>query len=138
MFKDETLPAGVIGLGIDTIEIGRIREILTSRTGARFEQRVFTPGEIAYCRSKPDPHPHFAARFAAKEAGMKALGTGWNAEVGWQGIEVLNEEGGKPRLKFNGKTAGFAEKFGCKSCLVSLSHDQEHAVAAVILVGGQG
>ena len=135
---EENLPFGVIGLGIDTIEIARIREALERRSGQRFEHRVFLPAEIAYCRSMSDPYPHFAARFAAKEAGMKALGTGWTAEVFWKGIEIIKDEKGKPLLQFNGKTAEFAESFGVASGHVSLSHDRERAVATVILIGKEG
>ena len=133
----ENLPAGVIGLGIDTVEIGRIRKALESRSGQRFERRVFTPGEIAYCRSMPDPFSHFAARFAAKEAGMKALGTGWTAEVFWKGIEIIKDERGKPLLQFNGKTGEFALSFGAVSGHVSLSHDRERAMAVVVLLGNR-
>ena len=135
MAADENLPAGVIGLGIDTIEIERIRKAMQGRTGQRLERRVFTPGEIAYCRSMSNPFPHFAARFAAKEAGMKALGTGWTAEVYWKGIEIIKDNRGKPLLKFNGKTADFAAAFGVASGHVSLSHDRGRAVAVVVLMG---
>ncbi|MBN2289087.1 MAG: holo-ACP synthase [Candidatus Glassbacteria bacterium] len=131
------LPDSVIGLGIDTIEIARIREAMQSRSGERFERRVFTPQEIAYCRSRPDPFPHFAARFAAKEAGMKALGTGWTAEVFWQGLEIVRDRMGKPLLQLNGKTAEFAAAAGVVSGHVSLSHDRERAVAVVILSAGK-
>ena len=135
MDLEEGLSASVIGLGIDTIEVTRVRDAMQGRSGARFEQRVFTPDEIVYCRSMGDPWPHFAARFAAKEAGMKALGTGWTAEVFWKGIEIIKDRRGKPLLKFNGKTAEHAADFGAISSHVSLSHDRERAVAVVILLG---
>ncbi|MEA1997245.1 MAG: holo-ACP synthase [Gemmatimonadota bacterium] len=127
----------VIGLGIDMIEIERITEALERRSGARFEARVFTDGEIAYCRSKMNPYPHFAARFAAKEAAMKAFGTGWCARVYWKGIEVWNDERGKPLLKFNDKTEEYARELGVTGAFVSLSHDRGRAVAVALLLGGE-
>ena len=135
MAADENRPAGVIGVGIDTLEIERIRKAMQGSTGKRFERRVFTPGEIAYCRTMSNPFPHFAARFAAKEAGMKALGTGWTAEVYWKGIEIIKDKKGKPLLQFNEKTAEFAAAFGVVSGHVSLSHDRGRAVAVVVLIG---
>jgi holo-[acyl-carrier protein] synthase len=135
MDQDQNLPVSVIGIGIDTIEIARIREAMTGRSGQRFEKRVFTDEEIAYCRSRSDPFPHFAARFAAKEAGMKALGTGWTAEVFWKGIEILRNEKGRPGIRFNDKTAVFAAEMGVAGSHVSLSHDRERAVAVAVLTG---
>ncbi|HUU27506.1 MAG TPA: holo-ACP synthase [archaeon] len=130
------LPAErIAGIGIDTIEIERIKGALEARSGARFERRVFTELEIEYCRSKADPYPHFAARFAAKESGMKALGTGWTAEVNWKGIEIWNNELGRPFLRFNGKTEQHAGKMGVTGAHVSLSHDRSRALAVVVLLG---
>lgn len=128
-------PVVVLGLGVDMIEIERIAEALERKSGARFEKRVFTDGEIAYCRSMSDPYPHFAARFAAKEAVMKALGTGWSAEVTWRGIEVVRDHRGKPHIKLNGKTAELAKKLGARVAHVSLSHDKGRAVAVALLTG---
>ena len=137
MISREDLPAGlnVLGLGIDIVEVERIQSALEGRAGERFERRVFTEGERAYCRSMSNPYPHFAARFAAKEAVMKAFGTGWTAEVNWKGIEVLRNERGKPYLNFNSPTDTFAEKFGCRSSHLSLSHDRGRAVAVAIILG---
>jgi len=132
----EFLPPGlkVLGLGVDTVEVGRIRDALEARSGARFERRVFTPGEVVYCRSKADPYPHFAARFAAKEAVMKALGTGWTAQVNWTGIEVVHGERGKPFLQLNAPTDEFARSLGLADSHISLSHDQGRAVAVALLL----
>ena len=128
----------IIGVGIDMIEIERIKSALEGRAGARFERRVFTEDEIAYCRSMANPYPHFAARFAAKESGMKAFGTGWTAAVTWKGIEVFNNQRGKPFLRFNGATGHYARELGVTEALVSLSHDKGRATAVVILLGKEG
>ena len=131
-------PALVLGLGVDLIEIERIKGALEAKSGKRFEQRVYTEGEIAYCRSKADPYPHFAARFAAKEAAMKAFGSGWTAEVFWKGIEVWNNEKGKPFLRFNGKTAELAKSIGAGGAEGSLAHDRSQAVAVALLLAPAG
>src|SRR5919197_6623436 len=91
----------VIGLGFDATDIPRIREML-DRYGDRFLRRVFTDGEIAYCTRRRDPAPHLAGRFAAKEAAMKALGTGHSRGVLWKDIEVVRQPGGPPQLRFHG------------------------------------
>ena len=128
-------PAVVLGLGVDMIEIQRIKRALEAKSGKRFERRVFTEGEIAYCRSKADPFPHFAARFAAKEAVMKAFGTGWTARVFWKGIEIRNNELGRPFITFHGKTEELAGEMGVETCQVSLSHNRSQAVAVALLLG---
>jgi holo-[acyl-carrier protein] synthase len=128
-------PVALLGIGVDVIEIERIAEALERKSGARFEKRVFTAGEIEYCRSMSDPYPHFAARFAAKEAVMKAFGTGWNADVTWQGIEIVRDKLGKPHIKFHGNTAALADKVGARRVHVSLSHDRGRAVAMAVMVG---
>lgn len=132
--KNDTIP-GLIGIGVDMIEIERIEDALGGKAGPRFEKRVFTEGEIAYCRKMKFPAPHFAARFAAKEAVMKALGTGWNAEVFWKGIEVEKDGRGKPLLKLNGKTREFAESIGVTEGHLSLTHDKGRAAAMAVLLG---
>ena len=126
---------GLIGIGVDMIEIERIEHALGGKAGPRFEKRVFTEGEIAYCRKMEYSAPHFAARFAAKEAVMKALGTGWNAEVFWKGIEVEKDKLGKPLLKLNGKTKEYAESIGVTEGHISLTHDKGRAVAMAVLLG---
>lgn len=128
-------PAVVLGLGVDIIEIERIKRALEAKSGKRFERRVYTEGEIAYCRSKADPYPHFAARFAAKEAVMKAFGTGWSARVFWKGIEIRNNELGRPFIVFHDKTEQLAGEIRVETCRISLSHNRSQAVAAALLLG---
>jgi len=104
-----------------------------ARFGDRFEQRVFTDAEIRYCRSKPNVDERFAARFAAKEAALKALGTGWRGGIRWRDVEVRREPGGRPTIAFAGKAAEMAARLGAARASLSLSHTAEHAVASVIL-----
>src|SRR5262249_17053442 len=99
----------------------------------RFLRRVFTEEEIRYCNSKANRVERYAARFAAKEAAMKALGTGWNRGVRWRDIEVSRQPGGRPTMKFYGVAVEFAAKLGTKNVSLSLSHTPEHAIASVIL-----
>lgn len=121
------------GLGVDLVEVTRIRDLLT-RHGDRFKERTFTAGEIAYCDSCADPAMHYAARFAAKEAAAKALGTGlWAQGVDWRQIEVVREESGKPTLKLHTAAQAHAEKMGATGALISLTHTRELAMAQVIL-----
>ncbi len=119
------------GIGIDLVEVPRIRGML-EKHGARFKERTFTAGEIAYCDSCADPAIHYAARFAAKEAAAKALGTGlWSEGVNWTDIEVVREALGRPRLVLHGAAKGHASG---ADCLVSLTHTGELAMAQVMLV----
>jgi holo-[acyl-carrier protein] synthase len=122
----------IVGTGIDIAEVPRIREVI-ERYGQRFLQRVFTEGEIQYCESKANRVERYAARFAAKEAGMKALGTGWNHGVRWRDIEVARKPGGRPTLLLHGKAAEFAAKLGTTNIALSLTHTAEQAMAQVIL-----
>ena len=122
----------IVGTGIDIAEVPRIAEAI-QRHGQRFLHRVFTEGEIAYCDSKANRIERYAARFAAKEAGMKALGTGWNHGVRWRDVEVCRVPGGRPTIAFHGKAAEFAAKLGTKNVALSLSHTAEQAIAQVIL-----
>ena len=122
----------IVGSGIDIAEVPRIAEVI-QRHGQRFLHRVFTEGEIAYCDSKANRIERYAARFAAKEAGMKALGTGWNHGVRWRDVEVCRQPGGRPTLTFHGRAAEFAAKLGTKNIALSLSHTAEQAIAQVIL-----
>jgi len=126
--------AQIAGTGIDTIEIERVkRAIEHPRIGQRFRARVFTAGEIAYCESRRRAkYQSYAARFAAKEATMKALGTGWNRTVGWNEIEVRRERGGAPQLALSGKVAEFAHQLGVKRLHLSLTHSRAEATALVI------
>lgn len=117
---------------MDATEIARISETI-DRYGERFVRRVFTEGEIAYCRRKRDFAPSFAARFAAKEATMKALGTGWSRGVHWTGIEVVRRHG-PPSLKFHGGAAERFAKLGCTGSLLTLTHSRDLAIAHVMLL----
>jgi holo-[acyl-carrier protein] synthase len=122
----------IVGTGIDIAEVPRIAEAI-SRFGDRFLRRVFTEGEIKYCDAKANRIERYAARFAAKEAGMKALGTGWNHGVRFRDIEVCRQPGGRPTITFHGKAAEFAVKLGAVNVALSLSHTAEQAIAQVIL-----
>lgn len=122
----------IVGTGIDIAEVPRIRQSI-ERFGERFLQRVFTAGEIGYCDSKANRFERYAARFAAKEAAMKALGTGWNHGVRWRDCEVTRRPGGRPTMTFHGKAAEFAAKLGVKNAALSLTHTAEQAIAQVIL-----
>ena len=124
----------IIGVGIDATEISRIAESI-ERWGDRFVNRVFTPGEIAYCRRKRDSASSFAARFAAKEAAMKALGTGHSRGVFWTGIEVVRRHG-PPQLAFHGGAAVRFAQMGGTGSLLTLTHARDLAVAHVLLVRG--
>jgi holo-[acyl-carrier protein] synthase len=123
----------IVGTGVDIAEVDRIRESI-ERFGERFLHRVFTEGEIQYCeRKKVSRFESYAARFAAKEAGMKALGTGWNHGVRWRDIEVVRPRGQRPTVKFHGQAAVFAEKLGTRNIALSITHTREQALANVIL-----
>ena len=122
----------IVGTGIDLAEVPRIRQSI-ERFGDRFLERVFTAGEISYCDSKANRMERYAARFAAKEAAMKALGTGWSRGVRWRDCEVTRLPGGRPTISFHGKAAAFAAKLGVKHAALSLSHTAEQAIAQVIL-----
>jgi holo-[acyl-carrier protein] synthase len=124
----------IVGTGVDIAEVGRIKAAV-ERFGERFLRRVFTPAEVRYCMGKVNAAERFAARFAAKEAGMKAIGTGLRHGITWQDVEVLRMPGQRPVLKFSGKAAEFAERLGCKRTHLSLSHTKEQAIAHVILEG---
>ena len=121
----------IVGTGIDIAEVPRIREAI-ERHGERFLKRIFTEGEIQYCESKANRVERYAARFAAKEAGMKAIGTGWNHGVRWRDIEVARKPGGRPTLQLHGKAAEFAAKLGATNIALSLTHTAEQAIAQVI------
>jgi len=122
----------IVGTGIDIAEVPRVAEAI-ERYGRRFLQRIFTEGEIRYCESKANRVERYAARFAAKEAGMKALGTGWNHGVRWRDIEVRRQPGGRPTLEFHGKAGEFASNMGITNIALSLTHTAEEAMAQVIL-----
>jgi holo-[acyl-carrier protein] synthase len=126
--------SNIIGLGVDATEIDRIAATI-ERYGDRFIRRVFTDGEIAYCTRRRVPAIHFAGRFAAKEAGMKALGTGHSQNVLWRDVEVVRG-GGPPRLQFHGGAAARFAALGARSSLLSITHSETLALAQVLLLGG--
>jgi holo-[acyl-carrier protein] synthase len=122
----------IVGSGVDLCEVARIKDAI-ARHGRRFQERVFTAREIAYAQSKANLYERYAARFAAKEAGMKALGTGWRGGVGWRDFEVTNLPSGRPTLQFHGKAAEFAQKLGVQTISLSITHTAVQAMALVIL-----
>ena len=123
----------VLGVGTDLMETKRI-EVSIDRYGERFLERVFTPGEIAYClRKKKNAAESFAARFAAKEAGAKALGTGISRGVTWKELEVRREENGRPTLHLSGRAAELAGAMGVRRMQLSLTHSRELAMAVVVV-----
>lgn len=123
-----------LGIGIDLVEVSRIRALL-ERSGDRFKERVFTPDEIDYCDSCADAAMHYAARFAAKEAMVKALGTGFTEGINWKDIEVRRNEKGAPSLHLHGQAAQVAEGMGVRQTFLSLSHTDTTAGANVSLMG---
>ena len=125
----------ILGIGTDLAEVHRIRESI-ERFGARFVNRVYTERERAYASSKANAAERFAARFAAKEAGMKAIGTGWNHGVRWVDFEVVNERSGRPTLQLHGVAAEVARKMGANRISISLTHTVDTAFAVVILEDG--
>jgi holo-[acyl-carrier protein] synthase len=122
----------IVGVGTDLAEVARIRRSI-ARWGDRFLNRVYTPRERAYAASKANSAERFAARFAAKEAGMKAIGTGWNLGVTWKDFEVVNEVSGRPTLRLTGVAHQVAEHLGVQRISISLTHTAEMAFAIVIL-----
>jgi holo-[acyl-carrier protein] synthase len=122
----------IVGTGVDLAEVPRI-EASIARFGRRFVERIFTPREIAYVERKANRFERYAARFAAKEAGMKAIGTGWRRGVRWQDFEVANLPSGKPTLLLHGVAAEVARTLGVRSIALSLTHTKEYGMAHVIL-----
>jgi holo-[acyl-carrier protein] synthase len=125
----------ILGIGTDLAEVDRIRESI-ERFGDRFLNRIYTPGERSYALSKANSAERFAARFAAKEAGMKAIGTGWSQGVTWQDFAVVNERSGRPTIRLTGVAREVADRLGVKTLSVSLTHTKAVAFAVVILEDG--
>jgi holo-[acyl-carrier protein] synthase len=125
----------VKGIGVDLAMIPRLRQVV-ARWDERFLRRVFTDEELAYCRRRRDPIPHLAARFAAKEATLKALGTGWRMGVSWREMEVRRERGQAPTMVLSGRCREIAQAKGAQRVLLSLTHDGDYALAHAMLVGG--
>jgi holo-[acyl-carrier protein] synthase len=124
----------IIGTGVDIVEIERFRNVI-DKLKDRFLLRVFTPGERNFCDSHRDSIPHFAARFAAKEAVFKALGTGWAKGVTWLDVEIVRERQDPPKIILSGEALRLSEKQGVHSLHLSLSHTAHSAIAMVILEG---
>jgi holo-[acyl-carrier protein] synthase len=122
----------IVGSGIDLVEIHRIQDTV-DRHGARFLNKVFTPAEQAYCLRKRNAAESLAARFAAKEAGAKALGTGMSRGVTWLEIEVVREPGGRPALRFHGRAAEVARRLNARRAALSITHSRDFAMASVVL-----
>jgi holo-[acyl-carrier protein] synthase len=122
----------IVGSGIDMVEIRRIQHSM-DRHGKRFLDRVYTAAEQAYCLRKRNSAESFAARFAAKEAGAKALGTGISYGVSWLEIEVVREPSGRPTLRFHGRAAQFAKRLGVVRTALSITHTAELAMASVVI-----
>lgn len=124
----------IVAIGIDIVEIARIEEVF-ARRGERFRRRIFTEAEIDYCEARASRLESYAARFAAKEAAMKALGTGWGEGVGWRDIEVVREETGAPTLRLLGRALERMSEMGARKAHLSLTHSRDIAMAQVILEG---
>ncbi len=122
----------IVGTGVDIVEVPRVAAAM-ERFGRRFLERIFTPEEMRYCDSKRNRVERYAARFAAKEAALKALGTGWKRGIAWREVEVGRAPGGRPTLHFSGKAGEFAAGLGMKRASLSLTHTEQLAMAQVIL-----
>ena len=123
----------IVGIGMDACEIPRIEKTI-ERYGERFLRRILTDHEYMYCTRRRFPAPHVAGRFAAKEAGMKAIGTGQSQGVLWRDVEVVRR-GGAPQLQFHGAARGHFERLGATRAFVTITHAETLALAHVILVG---
>src|SRR5580704_8755131 len=122
----------IVGTGVDLCEVARMKAAM-ERHGDRFKNRVFTEREIRYADSKANRYERYAARFAAKEAGMKALGTGWRGGIRWRDFEVANLPSGRPTLRFDGVAAQIAQGLGVTNIALSLTHTAQQGMAIVIL-----
>jgi holo-[acyl-carrier protein] synthase len=122
----------IVGTGVDLAEVDRIRASM-ERFGERFRNRVFTAGEIAYVEKKANKYERYAGRFAAKEAGMKAIGTGWKRGVRWHDFEVVNLPSGRPTLRLHGVAAEVAKEMGVTAVQLSITHTAQLGMAHVIL-----
>ena len=133
--KSPKIPEGtnVVGVGIDQIEVSRIRDSL-EKHGDHFLKKIFSENEQSYCKDKADPAPCLAARFAAKEAVAKAIGTGFGKEFGWLDSEIIHGDAGEPILSFNPRATELLKSKGAEKALVSLTHLETVASAIVILV----
>lgn len=124
----------IIGHGIDLVECARI-EAICRKHPEQFLGRVLTAAERAYCETKKNPLPHIAGRFAAKEAILKVIGTGWRGAIAWTDMEILNDSSGQPHVKLTGHTKKVAADLGIDRIMLSITHTQQHASASAIGVG---
>jgi holo-[acyl-carrier protein] synthase len=124
----------VVGIGTDIVECLRIAQMI-ERHGELFITRVYTTHEIQYCQSRKQATQHFAGRWAAKEAILKALGTGWRRGISWRDVEVRNEPGGRPTVAFRGGARDVVEKMKITEMLISISHCRSHATAYALALG---
>ncbi len=125
----------IVGIGLDIAEVDRVQAAI-ERHGERFLHRIYTDEERRYCDSKPNRFERYAGRFAAKEAAMKAIGTGWRRGVAWRDFEVRRAPSGQPIIQFGGKAAEIAKALGVQRALVTISHTEANAFAQVLLEGG--
>lgn len=126
----------IVGHGIDIVETARVRKLVEEH-GQHFLDRCFTPAEQAYCASNKKRHfEHLSGRFAAKEAVLKVLGTGWRKGIAWTDIEVLNTPAGQPRVTLSGECARIAGELGIRRWMISISHIETHATASAIGMHG--
>jgi holo-[acyl-carrier protein] synthase len=128
---DTVVFMNVIAHGIDLIECERIEGVWRKHP-EQFLSRILTPGERAYCEGKKDPLPHIAGRFAAKEAILKVVGTGWRGRIAWTDIDITNDSSGQPRVALSGHTAEVARTLGIERILLSITHTQKYAAASAI------
>ncbi|MBM4132776.1 MAG: holo-ACP synthase [Nitrospira sp.] len=122
----------IVGIGLDLVKIERIRA-LADRWQERFLERLYTEAERRYCFERASPYASLAGRFAAKEAVLKAIGTGWSAGISWQDIQVLNDGSGKPVAHVQGRAGALLQEAGVTDIHISLSHDADYAIAQVVL-----
>ncbi len=126
--------AHIIGIGTDIIEVLRIAQMI-ERHGELFINRVYTPDEIRYCQSRKMATQHFAGRWAAKEAILKAIGTGWRRGISWRDVEVLSAKAGQPAVSLHGGALEVAQGLGIEEVLISISHCRSHATAYAVAQG---
>jgi holo-[acyl-carrier protein] synthase len=132
--ENENLPQNILGIGTDIVECLRIAQMI-ERHGELFINRVYTPLEIRYCQSRKASTQHYAGRWAAKEAILKAIGTGWRKGITWRDVEVRNDPGGRPVVGMRGGARDAVEHLGIRKIMVSISHCRSHATAYAIALG---
>lgn len=121
----------IIGQGIDLVECERVERVWRMHP-ERFLARILTPSERVYCARRKNPVPHIAGRFAAKEAILKMLGTGWRGQIAWTDMEVLNDSAGQPLVALSGESASVARRLGITRILISITHTEKHAAASAL------